>query len=64
MTNGYRLLAIAGLWMMQAAYADIGTGLAGSSAMGRDESGSGVCANRIPRRASMRVLERLGLISE
>ena len=25
MTKGYRLLAIAGLWLMQAAYADIGT---------------------------------------
>ena len=30
MTKGYRFLAIAGLWMMQAAYADIGTSTGGA----------------------------------
>jgi hypothetical protein len=61
MTKGYRFLAIAGLWMMQAAYADIGTSTGEQLTTGPDGPGSGVSAKRDPQVCMDDVLKRLGI---
>ena len=54
MTKGYRFLAIAGLWMMQAAYADIATATGEQLTTGPDGPDPGSAPSGIPRCAWMR----------
>jgi len=61
MTNGYRLLAIAGFWMTQAACADIETATSDRLAPGQDGPGSRVSATQDPHACVDTVLERLGI---
>jgi len=61
MITWYRHLAIAGIWMTQAAYGDIGTSTGGQSVAQRDESGPGVSAKQDPHACVDTVLERLGI---
>jgi hypothetical protein len=61
MTKGYRFLAIAGLWMMHAAYGDIGTSTGEQLAMEQNEPGSGVSAKQDSHACVDAVLERLGI---
>jgi len=61
MITWYRHLAIAGIWMTQAAYGDIGTSTGGQFAAQFDEPGPGVSAKQDPHACVDTVFERLGI---
>jgi hypothetical protein len=61
MTTWYRFLAIAGLWITQTAYADVGTATGEHLATEQDEPGPVVSAKQDPNACVDMVLEKLGI---